>query len=196
MGFEYLWGILEAQGVPPVAEMFHLPKGQYKFYPFSHEGQILTFDEMIWNSGQQKKSQSIIWPSEKQIEDAVLSHNKNFKAILAFSDREYALTIKEGDTVKIHKIPEHLNDNFFNNFHQYGYDVVDIAGLSALTNIGYELNDLELFQAANVQVNRYGLIEESYEAIKISDIASQIAVEHAPFLPVQLWGENKLKELG
>ena len=79
-----------------------------------------------------------------------------------------------------------LRSEFLKSFYEYGYDVVDLSGISALTNVGYKSEDLYLFE--NIKVNEYGLITLVNEAKKIAEIASRLAPEHAPFFPVVLWG--------
>lgn len=193
MPFEYIWGLLESEeGSAPTSEMFSTSENGCKFYPFAHKGRIFTFDKRIWNDKDAhnkaiKGTRTNIWPDIKTIEEIILDASQNFSfRMIAFSDTKLSPTIEKGKTVEIHELTPHLRKDFLESFVDFGYDIVDVSGLSALTDVGYNSEELQLF--SDVQINKYGLVAHVEEAAKLSNIASKVAPEHAYFFPVNLWG--------
>lgn len=195
MFFEYVWGLLETQRAPPTSDMFLMHENDYKFYPFLYDGNVFTFDALVWNKTALlekgvESCQNIIWPDQEKIENVIPQRKGAGHYIIAMSDKRFSLTIAKGEYAEIHTIPPSLKEDFLINFLNIGYDVVDVSGISALTDVGYALDSVSLFE--KFRVNQYGIIAEIGEAMEVANLASSLCPEHAPFFPVNLWGERNL----
>lgn len=181
MGFDYVWGIIESCVESPNARQFTELKSEYKFYPLQHEGAIFTADSTFWRNETIAKVN--YWPSTNEIAHILLSHKLENHLLVILSDNNSASTIDPNTLVKLSKIPVDVKKSF--EFVDAGFDVIDISGLSALTNIGYASADLSTLDN-NLKVTQYGLIASISEARKFANFASNVAPEHSPFFTVKV----------
>jgi|GEM_PF-4797297 len=193
MSFEYIWGVLKIKGNPPSDEKLRIPSSKYKYYPFLHQGLIFTADPSLWDlsptgvstGGGSKVSH---WPSSNELADFIAGLNEEETwLLLIFSDQPSARTIDPAATVPLTKIPPPLKDGFSS----VGFDVIDMSGLSALTNVGYTEDDLSRFANMTIETNDCGLISTSGDSHRFAEFASSAAPEHAPFFPVEVWGKKR-----
>lgn len=193
MNFEYVWEVLQIRGQPPQDEKFRLPQGAYKYYPFSHHGSIFTADLDLWDlsplgTSSDGTSNVMHWPNSNEIMDFVAQQcDPDTWLLMVFSDQPLARTIDPGATVELSKFPSSLNCVFPTGFLKVGFDVIDISGLSALTNVGYTADDLSKLAAMAIEINQHGLISTSNGSYRFAEFASLAAPEHAPFFPVEVW---------
>jgi hypothetical protein len=69
-----------------------------------------------------------------------------------------------------------------------GYDVATLGWLSALTNIGWKLEEMKNFRARYKQsLNEHGIFASLTEATMFAMDATNIATEDGPFYPFHLW---------
>lgn len=193
MSFEYVWGVLQTRGQPPRNEQFHLPQRAYKYYPFSHQGSIVTVDFGLWDlsalGAHHDVTPNVVhWPNSNEITDFVAKQrDPDTWLLMIFSDQPLAKTIDPNATVPLSKIPSSLNDVFSTNFAAVGFDVIDISGLSALTNVGYTTDDLSTLADMAIEINQHGLISTANDSFRFAKYASGVVPEHAPFSPVEVW---------
>lgn len=198
MKFDYVWALIEVNGTPPTSNKLHQHQSSYKFYPFSHTGEIVTTDYSMWDlvekSGSSLPGVVAHFPEPdviSQFIDGEISLT-NWRLVV-FSDSSEARTIDPSNPIVLSKIPERLKKRVLTEFISLGFDVIDLAGLSAITNVGYTANDLSLLSGIAIVINKYGLIATASDSQKYGEFASIAAPEHAPFFPVEVWAARNPK---
>lgn len=195
MDFVYVWGILRIAGTPPdYDKLGRLQEGVYTYYPFPHHGVTFTVDTSLWDlqTSSSHTVQIAYWPSADEL--VKLMNNKDDQGVwwlLIFSNNPTASTIDPNNSVSLSKIPSQMDDRFRTDFQFIGFDVIDMSGISALTNIGYTADNIAKLAATTVVINSYGLISSSNDSLIFAEFASEAAPEHAPFFPVEVWGERR-----
>ena len=200
MGFDYVWAIIEISGIPPTGKKLHQYPGEYTYYPFSHTGTILTVNYALWDLSERVglTSAPIItfWPTPNVISQLVAGElNPDVWYLIVFSDTSSARTIDPSDVISLSRLPLPPVTEFSDNFSSVGFDVIDMSGLSALTNVGYTANDLTTLSETDFGINKFGLIESSNDSLIFAEFASLAAPEHAPFFPVEVWTQTRGKQL-
>lgn len=192
MSFKYVWGVMKIFGSPPTSEEFHAYQGDYRYYPFSNRGPIYTADYSLWKPKPEGGSvdsapRITYWPSEDEISKFIQEEAESIATYMAvLVEKAVALTIDPADSVPLQTVPSALTSKFLSDFTSYGYDVIDISGLSALVNIGYNVQDLSKLADSSIRVNEHGLIAELNSSFLFAEIASEAAPEHAPFLSAEI----------
>ena len=196
MCFDYIWAVIELNGTPPTGRKLHQHQSDYKFYPFAHAEGILTIDFSLWEftKGEDESSNVAIihFPEADTISmflDEDVAPTK--WRLVAFSDSAVASTIDPENSMPLSKISPTAIKQFTANFTMIGFDVIDLSGLSALTNVGFTASDLTSLSGTEIVINQYGLIATANDGRKYGEFASLAAVEHAPFFPVEIWTRNK-----
>lgn len=195
MSFDYVWGISRVLGQPPRGEKFHAHQGEYRYYPFFHQGPIFTADCSLWEFGAATNSfadstEIAYWPREDEIAKFV-EEEPNRWLVAILTDKPQAQTIDPAGPVGLSRIPSTSKKTFITEFSIYGYDVVDISGLSALVNVGYTACDLAALKGTPIEINEHGLISTANDGYLFAEFASHAAPEHAPFFPVELWAKPR-----
>ena len=193
MAFKYVWGTMQVFTSPPIAEEFNTCQGEYRYYPFSNRGPIYTADYPLWEPKQKIGSvdsnvRITHWPSENEITRFIQEDTDDLATyMVVLVEKPIALTIDPSDSVPLQTVPSALTSKFLSDFTSYGYDVIDISGLSALVNIGYNAQDLCKLADSSIRVNQYGLISELNSSFLFAAFASDAAPEHTPLFPAELW---------
>ncbi|MFZ3185830.1 MAG: hypothetical protein WA173_17010 [Pseudomonas sp.] len=193
MSFEYVLETLRVCGHPPTDIKFRISQKKYKYYPFLHQGSIITADVDLWDFPSVSdltdgNANKLYWPSASEIADFFAEQRgQDAWFLIAFSDQPLARTIDPSKTAALSKIQPPLSDIFSKRFSSAGFDVIDASGLSALTNVGYTENDLVTLAGVTIDINQYGLISTPGDSYKFSEFASLAAPEHAPFFPIEVW---------
>jgi hypothetical protein len=191
MTFEYVWGFLQTQGHPPTDAKLHT-RIDYKLYPFSHHGSIITYDLATWDLPQsESRTDGTLkfkdWPSTDEIIHFVtIQPDSETWFLIALSDQPMASTIDPTASVPLSKIPAFSQDSFLPKFSVLGFDVIDKSGLSSLTNVGYTAQELSALADIIIHINEYGLIKTASDSYKFAQFASHAAAEHAPFFPIEV----------
>lgn len=195
MNFKYIWAIIKTQKKLPKGSTFqvkNLVNTNYFFYPFQHKENIFTVDLSVWNSNQSDAIKTLddinFWPDTVKIKNLVKEETSKDQLFLVLSNKAYAQTIDpnyDAPLVDISVIVEFQKDFSF-----LGYDVIDISGLSALTNIGYSRSEYLEINDADIEINGSGIISTLKYAVKFAAMANLFVSEHAPFSPVEVWGFN------
>ena len=190
MSDQYILAILEADCSPPMGSHLHHGSDEYFFYPFEHDSVILTIDAIFWDESRshasKRKSVINMWPNKTLVSEC-LSYvaNVNNWTLFAITHASVGQTIDPNRCISLTPLPE-LSPGFFDA----GYDVVDICGLSALTNVGYTDHDIALLKRYSMKITVHGLIAELQDAQEFAKFASNTAPEHAPFSPVKILAIN------
>jgi hypothetical protein len=72
---------------------------------------------------------------------------------------------------------------------QFGFDVCGSFSVSALMNCGYSEGERQLLAPVwRLMLNRFHLFEEHHHAERFATIADSLIKEHAPFVPIRLFG--------
>lgn len=183
----YVWAVLESHRPGILGSLLHEEKTiGYVYYPVSHEDCVLTIDATLWRYAQPHTEFSgaaiYYWPDLNQIAEILdKGRSANSWVLLAISDHSTAMTIDPDIVIPLEPTPP-----LPTYFQEVGYDVADVSGLSALTNIGYTHQDLAQFQSLSVKPTIFGLIEDRVAAENFAQLASRAASEHAPFFPVRI----------
>lgn len=190
MGFDFVWGTVEIKGTPPTGTRLHIGRDGYTFYPFSHDGPILTIDAAVWNVPGSKEPGNlriVHWPNAANIADTFATAGSfDDWHLIAVSDSPVAHTIDPNDLVNLCTLPPLSTEGGTQNFYEAGFDVIDLSGLSALTDVGYTADDIAELRPDSFAVNENGLISSIGESRRFAEVASRLVLEHAPFFPVKI----------
>lgn len=186
MNDQYILAIVEADCSPPTGSQLHDGRSEYFFYPPKHDGDILTIDAMLWGEpkshASERKPVVSMWPDAQFVSECLarLATANNW-TLFATTQSSVGQTIDPDTSMVLTPLPQ-LSQSFFDA----GYDVVDISGLSALTNVGYTSHDASLLPQHPMKITAHGLIAELRDAQEFAEFASKVAPEHAPFSPVKV----------
>lgn len=192
MKFDYVWALIEVNGAPPTSNKLHQHQSGYKFYPFSHTEDIVTIDYSVWDlvdkNGDPLPEVITRFPEPGVISQFIDGKTSSINwRLVVCSDSSEARTIDPSNPIALSKIPDRSKNRFLTEFISLGFDVIDLAGLSAITNVGYTTNDLSLLSRIAIVINTHGLIATAFDSQKYGEFASIAAPEHAPFFPVEVW---------
>ena len=198
MSFDYVWAVIGLNGTPPSGKKLHLQQNDYKYYPFEHTEEILTIDYSLWGFAKEEDESSRVavthFPDPSTISQFI---DKDISLamwrLVAFCDSPVARTIDPANSMPLSKIPSAAANQLSARFIAIGFDVIDLSGLSALTNVGFTTSDMSSFSGINIDINQYGLIATANGGQKYADFASLAAAEHAPFFPVEIWMANRVE---
>jgi hypothetical protein len=179
----YVWSVLNSASSPPKGTQLHKVSGKYRFYPFPHEGDVLSADVGLWNAASGKKHAiGFQWPDVEQIQNAITDGDGRPWTLVATTTSHVAKTIDPATAVDLQLLPQLPSD-----FQEMGYDVIDGGGLSGLGNVGFTSDDLEKIASLSVAVNKNGLFPSFDQAGKFATALANLAPEHAPFFPVLIY---------
>ncbi len=189
--FPYVWGVVRILGSPPTAERLHVLQNGYRFHPFHHTGAVLTVDPMTWDALLNVGSQLTEWPMPDAIASAIAdAGSQPAWTMFALSEIDKARTIDPKTYAPLSKIPATSIDAFSRGVSSVGYDTIDVAGLSALSNIGYSPQNVTAIAERGIDLNDYGLFASAQDAREFAEFASLAAREHAPFFPIEVWSNR------
>jgi len=175
----YVWGVLSSQADPPRGIQLHNSNGHYTFYPFRHEGHVLTIDVSLWHATSGKEhSQFKCWPNAVQVLESVGAQARESWALIAVTRSAKAMTIDPNVQMDLQVLSDPPK-----GFVEAGYDVIDMNGLSGLANVGCTKLDVEAIESLSLVVNRDGLLPDLTQATKYATTISTVAPEHSPFFP-------------
>lgn len=187
--YPYVWGIFRFLSTPPNSQMFSQESHPgYTFYPFEYTGDIFTIDAMLWQ--QERVDEQNIYPELSTIAEW-MDVNHAGTTLIAFYSLEAVPTICVENCVALNQLPDDLNELLYANYECIGFDIVDVAGLSGLANIGYEQADCISIREHGVKINRWGILSDEIEATQLAEKISALAPEHAPFLVMNIWKKIK-----
>ncbi len=153
---------------------------KFVFMPFKSDNQI-TIDEDIWKSFHNETA--ILYYPNKQEYDLFLSKvlNGKYKIIIALIDKSNIYIPGRGVVKLIEfKVPKGYR------IIEFGYDIVDLFGLSAITNIGYTQEEMASILTLNLSTTKYGLLINKKDAEKFIEYADKHILEHTPFIALKL----------
>ncbi len=183
----YVWGILEARVPPPTGKKLHQAKGQYEFYPFAHEGDLLSIDPALWGKADEGRDvRFTCWPSADQVTAALEGRSDSSWILIATTMSAKAMTIDPTTQVDLQPLPPLPSE-----FEEVGYDVIDRSGITGLGNIGCTPSDLTEAQPQAISVNVSGLLPDLTVATRFAATMSRVASEHSPFFPVRVLARKR-----
>jgi hypothetical protein len=182
----YVWSTMNSTDGPPKGVQLHKGAGQYRFYPFPHEGDVLSADVGLWNAASGKKHAfGIQWPDVEQIQSATTDGEGQLWTLIVTTTSNVAKTIDPATEVDLQLLPQ-----LPGGFQEVGYDVIDRGGLSGLGNVGFTSADLQKIDSLSVSVNGNGLFPSFDQASKFATAVASLAPEHAPFFPVLIYARR------
>ena len=185
----YIWGIFHFSNSIPNDRMFiNVNSDECKFYPFDHKGHIFTIDSSLWVS--EIENEEIFYPDMERIQAELLAQqnteNRMVKMIACYS-KPVVKTIDANNDMTICSLSADMNKLLCSNYTNIGFDIVDVTGISGLTNIGYNSQESKNIISLSLSINEWGLIDNKENAGLFASLVSNIASEHAPFLPMSVW---------
>lgn len=92
---------------------------------------------------------------------------------------------------KTHRNSALCSEYFKTDYRFVGFDIVDAWGFidgSALYSFDWNVSEIEaILQEASVELNEWGLSQDSDESIRLSLQFDKFIPEHAPFTPCGIW---------
>ena len=191
MDFNFILIAFASHGISPSGSVLHGSGKAHKFAPLATEGPIYTADTDLWAAVRgviDERSESFC-PQPSTIAGALKrAERENYYFLIALTQlREFELPGPSGNVHFPLQPWSQLTEEFSHiKLTDAGFDVVDEWGLSGLSNIGYDEENLAALESMQLQVNQFGLFEAQEDAEKFASFASTVAVEHAPFMPVRI----------
>ena len=180
----YIFAVLSARGEAPNSMKIKFNK-DYKFMPFGGY-EVYTIDRNIWESIGGKPTLSF-FPTVSECNiffDKAL--NSETTVLIALTDKPQ-LDIPGRGLTSLEPYIKPLNGNLVD----VGYDVTDLFGLSAITNIGYSMDAFSSILDLDIATTEYGLISNLSDALRFAKFADNYALEHSPFLPLKIKKSSK-----
>jgi len=149
----------------------------YNFTPLGCN-KIYTIDGDVWKNFD--KGSFVIYYPNRQEFNLLLENDKNFKILIALSDKKTVSVPGRGETV-LTEFTRNSKEEI-----EAGYDVTDIFGLSAIANIGYSKEEAKKICKLNLAVTEYGLLKSKEDAKIFTEFANKHIIEHEPFMPLKI----------
>jgi len=190
MSFDLLWVAVLVRGIAPTGKELN-QGGKYRFAPVSHDGEILTLDDEVWNNvpknlnaGAKSQHLDLHGYDGSFIRSAIANHRGNVLLGCLGEGLEKSVDGKpmaDGLAVRVSAHTE-----LFSPFVEIGYDVLDAGCLSGLANIGLIPGEASSVSAFRQCTNDHGLFGKRADAASYAKAISKLATEHAPFFPVRV----------
>jgi hypothetical protein len=201
MPFDWVLTMFTARNDVPKLDLLNKRNKNCRYAPLgSSSGNVLTADTGLWDlSGGQEYSFDENMVSLLELKDEerlviALVDSSAFDKVwsVLYKDDERQVMVLPEDRIPgqlegagIFSWPLLLDRLGYMGFIDLGFDVIDpLTGTSAIADIGYTEQDLLLMK--EFQSNEHGLLPTHEDSVSFAEIASSVAVEHAPFVPVKV----------
>jgi hypothetical protein len=187
MSFKYVMIAFASRGTPPLAHKLKSAGKNYQFAPLADDGLVYTIDTGLWSSFIGDDSIAFC-PDCSTIDQAMkLAVNDNYYFVLALTHlAEFDPPGPANVRLPLVCWTQFVEESAKIQLTDVGFDVADQwTGISALTNIGYGVEELLMLKNTQLQVNEFGLFDTEEDALKFASFATAAAPEHAPFVPLK-----------
>jgi hypothetical protein len=187
--FDSVLMVFSCDGVPPQGRDIKRSGKDHQFAPLIGEMPVFTVDQDLWRhfSSERNEQHSDCAPSYSKISRIIdEALRNNLYCVVALTSMKHITPLgATGSDLPLVSWTSLMADKSCNEFVHMGCDVIDKwTGISALVNIGYNAQDLEILSGFAFKTNSYGLFQSSDEADAFAKIADSVAPEHSPFISV------------
>jgi len=188
MSHNLLVALFAPSSDPPAgAELRRLRNG-YSFAPVSHAKAVLSIDPGVWFGGTRDEINSgdFAWmPTPDNAQELIAKWRAGRRYLLAgLTDRRDFP--QPGPSLREMMSLPSVGFEDLATMQDAGFDVVDWAGVSGVTNVGLTPAEVEAVRGLDVQSTSFGLIGDPGDAARFAAMLDKLAPEHAPFLPVRV----------
>jgi len=181
----YMFLVMSVTGEPPNGDKMKAIRDSYIFAPFGGS-QIFTIDADLWKIGAHNPEQ-FFCPSTNEYNAIVGKSINSNTHILVGLIAEHELNVPGRGLTSLEVF---MPNDKYSMMVDMGYDVIDYFGLSAIANIGYTPNEVINIGNMDIDINRFGLINNKDDGIRFALFSNASAKEHSPFFPIRVKAIN------